>query len=154
MKSGCSILELYESQKFQTESASFIHVNNKETDNYLIAFKERKHAYSTVKYIIHADSWDSIILYVQLIIQCSKIGQIPKRDIWYSRSRYSRKNKKTSEIFCLYCKDIVNFQFFLFFLEYREYKMSIFGICFILYFVFSACRGFCAISKLSFPLYL
>ena len=31
----------------------------------------------------------------------------------------------------------------LFFLEYQEYKMSIFGICFILYFLkLSACRGF------------
>ena len=30
-----------------------------------------------------------------------------------------------------------------FFLEYREYKMSIFGICFILYFLkLSACRGY------------
>ena len=29
------------------------------------------------------------------------------------------------------------------FLEYREYKMSIFGICFILYFLkLSACRGY------------
>ena len=33
--------------------------------------------------------------------------------------------------------------FSCFFLEYREYKMSIFGICFILYFLkLSACRGF------------
>ena len=44
-----------------------------------------------------------------------KIKQIPKMDFLYSR--YSRY-----------------FVVFLSFLEYREYKMSMFGICFILYF--------------------
>ena len=46
------------------------------------------------------------------------IKQIPKIDILYFR--YSRKNK----------------------LEYQEYKMSMFGICSILYFLLSACRDF------------
>ena len=57
----------------------------------------------------------------------TKIKQIPKMDILYSR--YSRKNKKTTKsvTFRLYSKDIS-------FLDYREHKMPIFGICF---FVFS-----------------
>ena len=55
-------------------------------------------------------------------------------DILYSR--YSRKNKKTTEsvIFRVYSKDIVKPIDRSIFLEYREYKMSIFGICFILYY--------------------
>ena len=52
-------------------------------------------------------------------------------DILYSR--YSRKSKKTTEsvTFRLYSKDIVKpIDRSIF----REYKMSIFGICFILYY--------------------
>ena len=49
-------------------------------------------------------------------------------------------------VFRLYSKDIVNpidSVVFLFFFEYQEYKTSIFGICFILYFLkLSASRGF------------
>ena len=67
----------------------------------------------------------------------------PKIGILYSR--YSRKNKKTTEsvIFRLYSKGIVERRsitdsvVFLLYLEYREYKMSIFGICFILYRVYT-----------------
>ena len=58
------------------------------------------------------------------------------------------QNKTNSEnrhlVFLIFKKEQENDGVgFLFFLEYQEYKVSIFGICFILYFLkLSACRGF------------
>ena len=49
-------------------------------------------------------------------------------------SRYSRKTRKHNRLRCFLVKTKNRLRCFLVFLEYRESKMSIFGICFILYF--------------------
>ena len=59
-----------------------------------------------------------------------------------------------SSIFRVY-SNITDSVVSLFFLEYQEYKMSIFGICFILYFLkLSACRGLLVIMGLKSLLFL
>ena len=80
-------------------------------------------------YLVREDCEERITVVLkkkQLFYSGYKIKQIPKMDIL--DSRYEKE--------CLY-------RCFLVFLEYRESKMSIFGICFILYFLkLYACRGF------------
>ena len=47
---------------------------------------------------------------------------------------FKKKNKKTAEsLIFRFSPNITDSVVYLFFLEYQEYKMSIFGICFVLY---------------------